>query len=102
MQKLFLIPTTLGDTAIDHILPGIIHSIINSIDFYIVENERTARRFLLKAGLQKPVDDITFFILNKYTAPGDTEAFFQAISMINFDCDIWFVRNFETLSDYRF
>ena len=84
MQKLFLIPSALGDTPIDHILPGIILNIINSVDFYIVENERTARRFLLKAGLQKPVDDINFFILNKYTTTRDTEGFFQTISESDF------------------
>lgn len=84
MQKLYLIPSTLGDSPIDHILPGIIHSIINEVDFYIVENERTARRFLLKAGLQKHVNDITFFVLNKYTGIADTEQFLQTISKSDF------------------
>ena len=52
-----------------------IQDVINTLDFYIVENERTARRFLLKAGLRKPVDEITFFILNKYTLPEELEEF---------------------------
>ncbi len=84
MQKLYLIPSALGDSPIDNILPGIIRTVINSVDYYIVENERTARRFLLKAGLEKPVDDITFFILNKYTDTVDTEKFLLSISKSDF------------------
>ena len=79
MQKLFLIPSTLGDTPIDNILPGMIQKVINSVDCYIVENERTARRFLLKAGLQKPINDIAFFTLNKYTRPEEIEEFLQSV-----------------------
>jgi 16S rRNA (cytidine1402-2'-O)-methyltransferase len=75
MQKLFLIPSPLGDVPVDKVLPGMIQDVINTLDFYIVENERTARRFLLKAGLRKPVDEITFFILNKYTLPEELEEF---------------------------
>ncbi|MBN2214750.1 MAG: SAM-dependent methyltransferase [Bacteroidales bacterium] len=80
MQTLFLIPSPLGDSPIDHILPGIIQKVINSVDFYIVENERTARRFLLKAGLKKPVDEITFFVLDKYAKPDDVEEFLLSVS----------------------
>lgn len=78
MQKLFLIPSPLGDVPVDKTLPGVIQDMINALDFYIVENERTARRFLLKAGLRKPVDNITFFILNKYTRPEELEEFLHS------------------------
>ncbi len=78
MQKLFLIPSPLGDIPFDKILPGMIQDLINVLDFYIVENERTARRFLLKAGLRKPVNDITFFILNKYTRPEELDKFIHS------------------------
>ncbi len=84
MQKLYLIPSTLGDTPIKHILPAIVQEVINSIYFYIVENERTARRFLLKAGLQKPVDDLTFFVLNKYTGSEEIESFLQSVKESDF------------------
>jgi 16S rRNA (cytidine1402-2'-O)-methyltransferase len=80
MQKLYLIPSSLGDSPIDHILPDVIRSVINAVDFYIVENERTARRFLLKAGLLKPVDEITFFLLNKYTRTEEIEAFLHKVT----------------------
>lgn len=63
---LYLIPATLGDSDIDYSIPSYNKGIINSTDIYIVENERTARRFLLKAGIRKPIDELTFLLLNKH------------------------------------
>lgn len=80
MNKLYLIPSTLGDSPVENVLPCGIEKIINSIDYYIVENERTARRFLLKAGLLKPLELITFFVLDKHSPDRDTEKFLSPIS----------------------
>ena len=44
--KLYLIPTRLGDNAPLEVLPISIKKIIESLDEYIVENEKTARRFI--------------------------------------------------------
>ena len=46
--KLYLIPTTLGDTAPLEVLPISIKRAIENIDYYIAENEKTARRFIKK------------------------------------------------------
>lgn len=81
MNKLYLIPSTLGDSQVDDVLPCGIEKIINSIDYYIVENERSARRFLLKAGLLKPVELITFFVLDKHNPARDTEKFLATLSL---------------------
>ncbi len=64
---LYLIPVTLGDTGINHVIPQFNNEIINEIDVYIVENIKTARRFLKKAGITKTIDELTFFELNKRT-----------------------------------
>ncbi|MBN2613217.1 MAG: SAM-dependent methyltransferase [Bacteroidales bacterium] len=80
MNKLYLIPSTLGDTPADHVIPEHVIRIINGTDIYIVENERSARRFLIKAGLKKPVDQVTFFELNKHTKTEEAEVFFQSVT----------------------
>ncbi len=83
MNSLYLIPSTIGDSPVENVIPALIKNMINQIDFFIVENERTARRFLLKAGLIKPVDDLTFFLLNKHTPVEDLEKFLYPIDRSN-------------------
>jgi len=73
--NLYLIPSTLGDSQVSDVIPDKVLNVINTINLYIVENERSARRYLLKAGLTTPVDDLTFFILNKHTKPGELNEF---------------------------
>jgi len=66
--KLFLIPTTLGDTEnLNRVIPEYNLHILRSLDVFIVEQLRTARRFLKKAGHPKAIDDLLFFELNKHT-----------------------------------
>lgn len=75
--KLYLIPSTLGSENTEKVLPPFIREVINEIDYYIAENERTVRRFLIKAGLKTPVDTITFYILNKHTKPEEISTFLK-------------------------
>ncbi len=77
MKNLYLIPSIIGDSKADEVLPGNLANIINCIDHYIVENERTARRFLIKAGFKKSIDQLTFYILNKHTQQNELEKFFD-------------------------
>jgi len=67
MAKLYLIPTTLGDSSIERVLPPDLKEIISSITVFIVENIRTARRFLKKVNPAIVIDDLTFFELNQHT-----------------------------------
>lgn len=62
---LYLIPITLGESPISQVIPEYNNAIINEIDVYIVENIKTARRFLKKAGILKPIDELTFFEIDK-------------------------------------
>ena len=64
---LYLIPVTLGDTPIDKVLPQHNLSIILGIKHFIVENIRTARRFLKKCDPSINIDELTFYELNKHT-----------------------------------
>ncbi|MFP4060301.1 MAG: SAM-dependent methyltransferase [Bacteroidota bacterium] len=72
---LYLIPNTLGSNETKNVLPPLVNEVVNMIRFYIAEDIRTARRFLIKAGLTNPVDDLTFFVLNKHTNPVELNQF---------------------------
>ncbi len=68
-NALYLIPVTLGDTLPEMVLPAIVFEVINQLDEFIVENVRSARRFLKKAGYTKNFDEVIFLVLDKHTAP---------------------------------
>ena len=76
---LYLIPTTLGETELDKILPSGNSEIISSIRFFIVENIRTARRFLKKVNREINIDELTFFELNQHTKPEEISQFLQPL-----------------------
>ena len=67
--KLYLIPTTLGDNEPLEVLPISIKRTIEEIDHYIVENEKTARRFIKKISPRKSQGDLRINALNKFTEP---------------------------------
>lgn len=68
---LFLLPVTLGATPLDRVLPQHNIEIIKEIRHFIVEDVRSARRFLRQADAQFDIDGSTFFELNKHTSPND-------------------------------
>lgn len=67
MPKLYLIPVTLGDTDINRVLPSHNLEVIKTIKHFIVENIRSARRFLKKCDPSINIDELTFYELNKHT-----------------------------------
>jgi 16S rRNA (cytidine1402-2'-O)-methyltransferase len=78
---LYLIPTTLGDTAeTADVIPVKVNRVINTIDEYIVENEKSARHYLKKTGIQKPLQEIILHSLNQHTATHEISAYLDAIS----------------------
>ena len=66
-KALYLIPVTLGDTEIDSVLPSYNHDVIVGIKHFIVENIRSARRFLKKVEKAIDIDELTFYELNRHT-----------------------------------
>ena len=68
---LYLIPVTLGDTEHSQVLPPYNREVILSLKHFIVENVRTARRFLKKAEPTIVIDDLSFSELNEHTSPED-------------------------------
>ena len=74
---LYLIPSTLGDVSPPDVIPQKTLQILKKLDHFIVEEERTARRFLIRTGINIPVDSITFFILNEHTGKENLSSFFE-------------------------
>ena len=69
LPALYLLPVTLGDTAIDAVLPAYNCEVIRAIRHFIVEDVRSARRFLKKVDREIDIDALTFYPLNKHTSP---------------------------------
>jgi len=67
LGKLYLIPTTLGEMNPEDVLPQTIKRSIDFIDYYIVENEKTARRFIKSVHPAKKQPELKLFLLNKHT-----------------------------------
>ncbi|SCY63881.1 SAM-dependent methyltransferase [Flavobacterium caeni] len=67
LGKLYLIPVPLGDNEPTEVLPQTIARTIGFIDDYIVENEKTARRFIKAIDPTKVQSTLRLSALNKHT-----------------------------------
>lgn len=77
---LYLLPVTLGDTAIDKVLPAYNAGIIREIKHFIVEDVRSARRFLKKVDWEIDIDTLSFYPLNKHTSPEDISGYLNPLA----------------------
>jgi len=71
---LYLIPVTLGDDAIAKALPPDVVATAQRLDTFVVENEKTARRFLGAIKTAKPVRELTLLTLNEHTSDQELPA----------------------------
>lgn len=78
-NALYLIPVTLGDTAPELVLPAQVFGVISELDEFIVENARSARRFLRRAGFDKNFENVKFHILNKHTTAESASGYIDAV-----------------------
>lgn len=76
---LYLLPVTLGDTPIEKVLPAYNKEIILGIKHFIVEDVRSARRFLKKVEASINIDELTFYPLNKHTSPDDLSGYLKPL-----------------------
>lgn len=74
MGKLYLIPSPLGDNNPSEVLPASLLSLLPSLRIFVVEETRTARRFLSRAGLKGHIEELEFHELNEHTTPDQVEA----------------------------
>ena len=76
---LYLIPVTLGDTPHENVLPSYNAQVVADIRHFVVEEIRTARRFLRRMDREFPIDDCTFFEMGKHA---DTARFAEYLAPI--------------------
>lgn len=73
--RLFLIPTTLGESNPIEVLPYSVRKLMESIDHYIVENEKTARRSIKLVVQGKNQKALKLNALNKFTEASSLSSF---------------------------
>ncbi len=76
---LFLIPVTLGTSEYTHVIPSGVTDITKNIRSFIVEDIRSARRYLRTIDREFPIDESDFFILNEHSRPEEYESFLNQI-----------------------
>lgn len=70
---LYLIPTTLGGDDIDQVIPPYVAGITRQLSIFVVEDLRTARRYLSRLQLNRPIDSLTFHSLNEHSTQSELE-----------------------------
>ncbi|MCD8556611.1 MAG: SAM-dependent methyltransferase [Bacteroides graminisolvens] len=76
---LYLLPVTLGDTELNTVLPAYNIEIIQGIKHFIVEDVRSARRFLKKVDREFDIDSLSFYPLNKHTSAEDISGYLEPL-----------------------
>lgn len=79
IPALYLIPNLLGETPVEQVLPSYNHEIIMGIRHFIVEDVRTARRFLKLVDRSIDIDQLTFYTLNKHTNPDEVASMLRPL-----------------------
>jgi 16S rRNA (cytidine1402-2'-O)-methyltransferase len=80
LGKLYLIPTTLGEmTNANDVLPEYVKKCIDFIDYYIVENEKTARKSIKIVHPEKKQSELKLFVLNKHTLTKEHQEFIKPL-----------------------
>ena len=72
--RLYLIPSPLGDNDPAEVLPATTIATACSLRCFVVEELRTARRFLSRAGLKGHIDELEFHVLNEHTTDAEVRA----------------------------
>ncbi len=80
MASIYLIPTPLSDTPIDQVTPSYNTTVIRSLKHFIVENIRTARRFLKQVDKSIDIDQLTFYELNQHTDLNTISSYLKPIA----------------------
>ena len=72
--KLYLFPVPLSDVGPEQVLPGSNLQLLLGIRYFVVENLRSARRFLKACHKSIIIDDLEFTELSEHTPPGEVDA----------------------------
>ena len=87
--RLFLIPSPLGENDPAEVIPQFVLNRLGNIKKYVVEETRTARRYLSSAGLKGHIGELEFRELNEHTKPDEVESMLSLFSRADgFPCDV--------------
>ena len=73
--KLYLIPSPLGDNDPTEVIPAPTLELLHNIRTYVVEELRTVRRYLSRAGLKGHIEELEFHELNEHTDRQEIESY---------------------------
>ena len=77
--KVYLIPTLLGDDTKNRSIPPYNLSVIEELEYFCVENEKSARRFIKAVAPQKKQSELKIEILDKRTSPEEVSALLKPL-----------------------
>ncbi len=75
--KLYLVPSPLGDNDPAEVIPAPVLESLKSFRTFVVEEVRTARRYLSKAGLKGKIGELEFHELNEHTDQAVIEGYIK-------------------------
>ncbi len=79
MATLYLVPNVLAEGDWQNVLPASVFPVLTETRYFIVENIRTARRFMKQVNRDIDIDACTFYEINKRTDPKDLPRFLQPL-----------------------
>lgn len=74
LGNLYMVPVTLGDDNLSYVIPAEVMKLVQNLEYFVVENEKSARRFLGSVKTNKPVRELHFQLLNEHSAEKDLPA----------------------------
>lgn len=77
---LYLIPSPLGDNEPVEVIPAPVLERLHAIRIYVVEELRTVRRYLSRAGLRGQIDTLEFHVLNEHTSQQEVKSLIELFS----------------------
>lgn len=75
--KLYMVPTTLGGEQVNDVIPQSVQQLVSELRYFIVEDIKSARRYLRRVDRNFPIDESMFFELNKRTELKDLSRFMK-------------------------
>lgn len=78
--RLFLVPSPLGDCDPSEVIPAPVLKVLESVEHFAVEEVRTARRYLSRAGLKGRIDGLHFYEINEHSTQEDVEAVYRVMA----------------------
>lgn len=76
---LYLVPVGMSDAPFSEVLPSGNAAIVRNLKYFIVENIRSARRFLKRCDPSIDISALTFFELNRFTDRNEVRSFLEPL-----------------------